>query len=180
MKRLWAAAVICVVAIACGGVQTSVPAGSTVASLSVEQTRQLCRDRQKYFETTLTSAERKTFSCSLGSLIGGAIGSAFGGVDAGIAACTKAYTDCQAGQGSSSDGGTSDPCGSLMADSTCTATVGDFNTCYTEQIEGLRPLTKGEQCATLATSDGGSPTATKTTACDKIAPSCKAAQSFGW
>lgn len=180
MKRVLGAVFVCAVVAACaGGVQTSVPGSSQVSSLSVEQTRQLCRDRQKYLETAFTATEKKTFGCSLTSLIGGAIAGAFGGVDAGIGACTMAFNDCQASSGSS-DGGTSDSCAMVMADPACTATVTDFNTCYVEQIESLRPYAKGQQCASLATTDGGSPTTTKTTACDKIASSCERAKTYSW
>ncbi len=179
MKRVLAAVVSCAVVAACSsGVQTSVPGNSQVSSLSVDQTRQLCRDRQKYLESAFTAAEKKTFGCSLTSLIGGAIAGAFGGPDAGIGACTKAFDDCQASSGSS-DGGT-DGCAMVMADSTCAATVSDFNTCYVEQIEALRPYAKGQQCASLATADGGSPTNTKTSTCDKISPSCDRAKTYSW
>lgn len=180
MKRILGAVVACAVVVACGGVQTSVPGGSQVSTLSAEQTRQLCRDRQKYMETAYTTAERKTFGCSITSLVAGAFGSAFGGVDAGIGACQMAFNDCQAGSGAQSDGGTSDPCANAMVDATCTATVSDFNTCYTEQVEALRPYTKGNQCASLANPDAGSPTAVKTTACDKIASTCDRAKNFSW
>lgn len=179
MKRILGAIVVCG-AIACStGVQTSVPGSSAVSSLSVDQTRQLCRDRQKYLDTAFTAAEKKTFGCSLSGVIGGAIASAFGGPDAGIAACTKAFNDCQASSGSS-DGGTSDSCAMVMVESGCAATVADLNTCYTEQVESLRPFAKGSQCATLATSDGGSPAMTKSTTCDKIAPTCERAKTFSW
>ncbi|MER2562094.1 MAG: hypothetical protein ABTQ32_15315 [Myxococcaceae bacterium] len=180
MKRVLAAVVACAV-VACGGVQTSLPGNSQVSTLSTDQMRQLCRDRQKYFESAYTTADRKTFGCNLGAVIGGAIASAFSGVDAGIAACQMTFTDCEAGKGSTAaDGGTSDACAMVMADATCTATVADFNSCYAEQVETLRPYTKTSQCASLATADGGSPTATKTTTCDKIAPSCERAKTFQW
>lgn len=180
MKRILVAVAACAVVVACaGGVQTSVPGSTQVSSLSVDQTRQLCRDRQKYLETAFTAAEKKTFGCSLTSLIGGAIAGAFGGPDAGIAACTMAFNDCQASSGSS-DGGSSDPCAMVMVESGCTATVSDFNTCYTEQVEALRPYSKGQQCASLASADGGSPTTTKTTTCDKIASSCDHAKTYSW
>lgn len=179
MKRLIAVAAFAVVAACAGGVQTSVPGNSQVSSLSVDQTRQLCKDRQKYFETAYTTAERKTFGCSLASLIGGSIATAFNGPDAGIAACTMAFNDCQASTGSS-DGGTTDPCAMVMTESGCTATVSDLNTCYVEQLEALRPWTRGHQCTTLAATDGGSPTATRSTTCDKIASSCEKAKSYSW
>lgn len=180
MKRVLGAVFVCAVVVACaGGVQTSVPGNSQVSSLTVDQTRQLCRDRQKYLETAFTAAEKKTFGCSLTSLVGGAIAGAFGGPDAGIAACTMAFNDCQASSGSS-DAGTSDGCAMLMVDATCAATVADFNTCYVEQVESLRPFAKGQQCASLASSDGGSPTATKTTTCDKIASTCDRAKTYSW
>lgn len=181
MKRAFAAVVACAVVVACGGVQTSLPGSSQVSTLTTEQMRQLCRDRQKYFETAYTTADRKTFSCNIGAVVVGAFSSAFGGLDAGIGACQMAFTDCEAGKGTVvGDGGTSDPCAMVMADTSCTATVTDFNACYAEQIETLRPYTKTNQCASLATSDGGSPTSTKTTTCDKIAPSCERAKTFQW
>lgn len=179
MKRILGAVVGCGLIVACGGVQTSVPGGSQVSSLSVDQTRQLCRDRQKYLDSAFTTAERKTFGCSFSSLIGGAIAGAFGGVDAGIGACEMAFTQCESGSGATSDAGTSDPCAMVMVESTCSATVSDFNTCYTEQIESLRPFAKGNQCSSLASADAGTVQA-KGTTCDKIASSCERAKTYSW
>lgn len=179
-KRILSAVVGCAVIAACSsGVQTSIPGSSTISSLSVEQTRQLCRDRAKYTETVYSISDRTSLACNIGAAIAGAFGS-IGGPDAGASTCQKSYDECKVAPATASDGGTTDSCAMVMADSSCTATVADLNSCFVEQLEALRPLTKSAYVCGALSTDGGSPLTTKSTTCDKIAPTCERAKTLSW
>jgi hypothetical protein len=167
-----AVVVSALVVVACtAGVQTSVPGNTPVSSLSAEQTQQLCRDRRRYVEGQFTEPQRKTLTCNLVGVLSGSLASAFGGADAGVAACQMTFDDCQSKPLGTADGGTSDSCATVMPLMGCAATVADYNSCFVDRYEQLRPWTQTSQCPSLTNAaDAGVPTS-----CERIASSCMAA-----
>lgn len=136
---------LAVLALLCCGT----PPTAKVSSLTVEQTRQWCRERTARFETRYSVAERKNLTCNIEGLVLPSLLSFNTGQPLSpaerVRACEDQLTQCT---------GTTQRCDTATVDPSCNATVEDIESCFEAQLVALESLMKGPRCD-LADSDGG-------------------------
>ncbi len=180
--------------VGCGGggggtFTTSVPAGAKLTSLTSAQATQLCTDLTNYEMATLAPDLCKVLGLTAAETAAATATALKGAAptDASLqAACTQASNSCLSGDGGP-NGSFSSSCSSnsfASEPSTCPATVGDLQTCATDetaafnQVYGSLPSCSSLTAASLASAyarfstDGGSGPS-EPASCSKFDAQCK-------
>jgi hypothetical protein len=169
-----------------GSFTTSVPAGTKLTALTPAQGTQLCTDFASYESKTLTTDVCKTIGLEVAELAvaeAAAAGSAAPSDAALQMACTQSYNGCLSGDGGVTTTSTCTSTTFSGEPSTCTATVGDLETCANDQTTAVNQLygslpscaslTSASLASALATlsADGGSSSA-EPASCTKFDSQC--------
>jgi hypothetical protein len=162
---------------ACGGgsdtLSTGIPPNTSLGNLTPEQNQKLCVASETFLRTKV-----ETLSCLIQALVPASLAAS---TDVARMQCKTAYNACVSqlatSSGGSADGGTSSTTTCKMPTASCTATVGEFETCLNDSsaaydnLQGTLPSCDELHLPLMIDSSVGS-TVTEPASCTKLSSEC--------
>lgn len=157
-----------VFAIACGGDDdkkgasspddvSSVDSNKKISDLSSSEAKEYCEDGQDFAKEQYSSIDAKKISCGIQALFSSGASAETDGE--AQAACRELLEQCLSQPDETGgDAGTAEDntCDDFIADAkNCTATVGEYNKCFSDQVNQLKSLSSRDFCAEAKASAGG-------------------------
>lgn len=117
---------------------TGINGNKKISELDADERVQACENTREYYEKKISEDDAKHVGC----VTAGVLAASFGGGDVSI--CTGAYDECMAKPVEQNEQDACEP----GDDSTCDATISDYEDCLEEQVEEYKDLIDRYTCAT--------------------------------